>query len=206
MKAMAITASNNGGTTYEPVSEGAFIAICYSIVDLGDQYSEKFGNTSRKVLLTWELPDETIEIEGEIKPRAISKEYTLSLNEKANLKKDLEAWRGKKFTEEELKGFDLENVLGKACQLQIVHSTKENKTYANIAAIMGLPKGVKPGAPKNQTVYFDIEADNALSNVNLLPTWVQDKIKKSEQYKAMVNGGMSDDSGFYAITDDDLPF
>jgi hypothetical protein len=202
---MAITASNNGGTTYEPISEGVFTATCYSIVDLGDQYSEKFSNTSRKVLITWELPDETIEIEGEILPRAISKEYTLSLNDKANLKKDLEAWRGKKFTEDELKGFDLENVLGKSCQLQIIHTSKGDKTYANIAAIMGLPKGLKPGAPKNPTVYFDLEAEDAMAKLNTLPTWVQDKVKKSSNYAAMVNGGTP--GGFYPIDEDDeLPF
>ncbi len=202
---MAITASNNGGTTYEPIPEGVFTATCYSIVDLGDQYSEKFNNTSRKVLITWELPDETIEIEGEILPRAISKEYTLSLNDKANLKKDLEAWRGKKFTEDELKGFDLENVLGKSCQLQIIHTSKGDKTYANIAAIMGLPKGLKPGAPKNPTVYFDLEAEDAMEKLNTLPTWVQDKVKKSNNYAAMVNNGAP--GGFYPIDEDDeLPF
>lgn len=200
---MGLVASNNGGTSYEPIPEGVFTAICYSIVDCGDQYSEKFNNTARKVLITWELPDETIEIDGEIKPRAISKEYTLSLADKANLRKHLEAWRSKKFTEDELRGFDLKNVMGKACQVQIIHNAKG---YAEIAAIMALPKGSKPGAPKNPTVYFDLEAEGALEQLNKIPTWVQDKIKKSETYKSMVNSGVPD--GFYPIEDgdDELPF
>ena len=203
---MAVIASNNGGgSNFEPIAEGVHTAICYSIVDLGDQYSEKFNNTSHKVLITWELPDETIEIEGEIKPRAISKEYTLSLNDKANLKKDLEAWRGKKFTDEELKGFDLAQVLGKGCQLQVIHTSRGEKTYANIASIMGLPKGMKTGVPVNPIVDFDLNADDALTKLNTLPTWVQDKVKKSENYAAMVNS--SSPGGFYPVeADEELPF
>ena len=205
---MGIVASNKGGgQDFSPIPEGVFTAICYSLVDLGDQYSEKFQNTSRKILITWELPDETIEIEGEVLPRAISKEYTLSLSDKSNLKKDLEAWRGKKFTEDELKGFDLENVLSKGCQVQIIHTVKGEKTYANIASIMGLPKGMKTKAPVNPTVYFDLESEGAIDTLNKLPTWIQDKVRKSETYKAIVSGGLGHQECLDTITaEDDLPF
>ena len=133
---MAIIASAKSGN-FVPVSEGVHTAVCIWVIDLGDQYSEKFDNTSRKVQLTWEIPDETIEIDGEQKPRVISKEYTLSLNEKAVLRQHLEAWRGKKFSEEELKGFDLANIIGASCQLQVLHNSKG---YANEGSIMALPK------------------------------------------------------------------
>jgi len=168
-------------------------------------YSEKFENTSRKVLVTWELPDETIEIDGAMMPRAISREYTLSLSTKANLRKDLEAWRCKKFDEAELKGFDLKNVLGKGCQLQVIHTSKGTDTYANISAIMGLPKGTKPNPPVNDLVYFDLEGDGALSQLDKIPQWVVDKIKKSETYKNMV-GKTPDGSYPVSTSDDDLPF
>ena len=68
-------------------------------------------------IFMWELPGEEIEIEGEMKPRAISETYTNSLGEKANLRKMLENWRGRAFTQEEMDGFDLRNVLG----LSLIH-------------------------------------------------------------------------------------
>ena len=37
----------------------------------------------------------------------LRKDYKNSLHEKAGLRKDLEAWRGRRFTDAELAGFDL---------------------------------------------------------------------------------------------------
>jgi hypothetical protein len=182
---MSIIAKQEHEGNFSPIPEGVHTAQCYAIVDLGVHYSEKFDKKSRKVQVMWELPEEQFEYEGETKPRVISKEYTLSLGEKANLRKDLQAWRGKAFTEEELQGFDLKNVLGKGCQLQIIHTEKNGKTYGNIASIMGLPKGMKMAEPINDAVYFDLEDPNALSDMDMLPEWVQNKIKESETYAAL---------------------
>jgi hypothetical protein len=51
---------------------------------------------------------------GDRAPFLVSKRYTLILNEKGNLRPMLEAWRGRKFAPQELKGFDLERLLGSA--------------------------------------------------------------------------------------------
>jgi len=103
-------------------------AICYGVYDLGTQFNETFGNKNHKVLLQWELPEARIDIQKDGEdlnlPRAQSKIYTLSLHEKANLRKDLESWRGKSFTATELEGFDLKNLLGVDCQLQVIHKTE----------------------------------------------------------------------------------
>lgn len=56
-----------------PVEPGVYIAICVGVVDLGEQYSEKFKNYSNKVKFIWELVGETIEVDGEQKPRQLSK-------------------------------------------------------------------------------------------------------------------------------------
>lgn len=197
---MAIIAKQENESNFSPIPEGVHTAQCYAIVDLGVHYSERFDKKSRKVQIMWELPDEQFEHEGEMKPRVISKEYTLSLNEKANLLKDLQAWRGRAFTEEELQGFDLQNVLGKGCQLQIIHTEKNGKTYGNIASIMGLPKGMKLGETINTPIYFDLEDPNALSDMDMLPAWVQDKIKASETYASMVDFKPAPDE------EDGLPF
>jgi hypothetical protein len=75
------------------------------------------------------------------KPFSCSKKYTASLNEKATLRHDLESWRGRAFTQEELKGFDLEKVIGVNAQVMVMHNTKDGKTYANVATVTPLGKG-----------------------------------------------------------------
>lgn len=201
---MAILAKKNG-EGFDPISQGVHVAVCYSVIDLGLQYSEMFSKSTRKILITLEIPEETITVEGKELPRAISKEYSLSLSEKSTLRKDLEAWRGKAFTEAELEGFDLAAIVGKGCQIQVIHKESGGKTHANIASIMGLPKGVKVGDTVNEHIYFDLETPESLSLLGKIPQWIQDKIKKSETYQALTaavnathEGGIDED--------DDLPF
>lgn len=62
---------------------GTYPAICYGLVDLGEQYSETYDKWSPKILILFEIPGETLEINGEEVSRTMSKSYTMSLNEKA---------------------------------------------------------------------------------------------------------------------------
>lgn len=208
---MAIVAKESSGKAFEPIPAGTYMAICYSVIDLGVQINEKFNVKSRRVMLTWETPDETIEIEGEQRPKVISKEYTLSLSERAALRKDLEAWRGKVFTKEELEGFDLQNILGKACQLQIIHKTSASGNIrAGINAIMGLPKGYSAPSPTNNQIYFDLTNIACVEQMDTLPEWIQGKIRQSETWQELTKPPLSvvvvneDDNGDDGM--DDLPF
>jgi hypothetical protein len=160
-------------------------------------------------MFTWELPDETIEIDGEQKPRAISKEYTLSLGEKANLRKELEAWRGKAFSKEELDGFDLKNVLGKPCQIQIIHKTAASGNIrANISAIIGVPKGYKAPEVVNNMVYFDMTDSIAFEIFDTLPEWIRAKIAGSDTWRELKEQKNTLSTAPVAVIDDDdgLPF
>ena len=114
---MSLTVSESGGKSFPILPEGSYVAICNMLVDLGQQYNETYKNSSRKVLIGWELPEETIEINGELVPRTISQRYTASLNEKSVLRRDLAAWRGRDFTAAELEEFNLRNIVGVACML-----------------------------------------------------------------------------------------
>lgn len=155
-------------------------------MDLGEQYSEKFKNYSDKVLVIWEIPSQTVTVDGEEKPRWLSKDYSASLNEKSNLYKTLVSWRGKAFTEQELSedgdGFDMKSMLGAGCLIQVIVEEKENGPYNQITSVIGFPVGMD--APKSQTelMAFDMDAwDNAL--LEKLPEWIQERIKKSTQYQ-----------------------
>jgi len=184
---MGLVASDKGGKGFDPVAEGVHNAVSYSVVDLGTHLDEKFRNRNHSILITWEIPSERIEIERDgVKmnlPRAISRKYTLSLNEKANLRKDLQTWRGRVFTEQELQGFDIKNVLGKSCMIQVIHNKSGEKTYANIAAIMPLMKGVAPLVPENPLVFYSM-TDHRDQIPDMVPEWVRDIIKTSDEWQA----------------------
>jgi hypothetical protein len=137
---MSLLASASG-KDFENAPEGVAVTRCYRIIDLGTQTGEYMGKPkmAHKILVNWELLG-TSNSEG--KPFTIGKKYTLSLDEKANLRKDLEAWRGRKFTPAELEGFDISKLIGAPCMINIIHATKDNKTYANIASIMPLAGGM----------------------------------------------------------------
>lgn len=187
---MALYASEGGsGSNYEPIPEGTYPGICYSIVDLGDQYSEKYDKVAHKCRITWEVVGETIEVDGKEINRSISKEYTLSLSTKSNLRADLRAWRGREFTKEELAKFNVKNILGVPCMMNIVHNTSGEKTYSNISSIMAMPKGMPKPEQTNETTYWDFD-ENAVDDDTFrkLPEFLQERIKESQTWKYITTG------------------
>jgi hypothetical protein len=201
-----------------------YLAVCYGLIDLGTHPNPMFGNEAHKVLVQWEVPEVRGEFERDGKPvnlpRAISKRYTLSLSDKANLRKDLESWRGRKFTTQELGGFDLKAILGTACQLQVTHDTnKEGRTYAGIAAIMALPRGMKAPKPENPLAFFSLEEAGEKPELPPdLPEWVSKIVMESREWKeaaarkagaAPAAGGIEEAAGERAqaaAEEDNLPF
>ena len=173
---------NEGNSTNIPLlPEDTYPAVCNMLVDLGEQYSEKFDKTSRQILICWEIPSEKLD-NGE--SRRLSKTYTASLNSKGNLRRDLIAWRGRDFTVDELKAFDLKNIVGAPCMLQVIHRVGQDGTKrAIIGGIMKLPKGMPLPALTNGFTIYDLDADDAVDKLDELPEWVQERIKSSETWK-----------------------
>ena len=200
---MSLTVNANGGTNLPPVAEGTHLAVCNMLVDLGLQTSEVYKNTSRKVLIGWEIPGETIKTEDGEHPRTLSKRYTASLNESANLRQDLAAWRGRDFTSEELDAFDLRNIIGKSCLLNVIHKESNGKTYANISSIMALPKGMEKGVLSGKPTVFDLDSD-PLSAVEELPKWIADIVIKSQTYQEKLVSPVAFEES--QETDGELPF
>ena len=199
---MSLTVNGSSATNIDPIPEGTHLGVCNMLIDLGMQYSEAFENTARKVLIGWEIPEETIELEDGTHPRMISKRYTASLNESANLRHDLAAWRGRDFTPEELAAFDLRNIIGKSCLLTVIHKESNGKTYANIQSVTALPKGMQKGELTDGSTIFDLDAD-PIDAVETLPKWIADVIKKSSTYQERLNAPQ-----FTELPDDEegLPF
>jgi hypothetical protein len=153
---MALTVSEGAGN-YTPPDQGTYSARLVQLVDLGHQTSVWEGQekTAHKILLTFEITDaENRRTDGTA--HTISRRYTASLHPKAGLRKLLESWRGRPFTADELKSFDLKTLLGVPCLVGIIHETKGDKTFANLSSIMRLPKGFAPGPDTEPLVHFDL--------------------------------------------------
>lgn len=211
-RTMSLIAKNTDGDKKErdPIPQGPHIAICYGVIDLGTHESEYQGREydSRKVMLQWELPGQRIEYEKDGKkmegPRVISKEYTLSLGEKANLRKDLQGWRGRAFTEEELNGFDLRNVLGKPCQILITHKTSQRgKTYARVDAVIALSGQATP-TQHNDNLWFSLEETKEIPE-NLYD-WMKTKIKESKEMRDVGASEQVMDAMSQQQEEDPIPF
>lgn len=214
---MGLIAKENSSNNYERIlpPAGNHLAICYSVIDLGTHDEEYLGNTKKvhKIRIAWELPDEKFTIkdkEGNEKEvcHRISKEYTLSLGERANLRKDLESWRGREFTEKELAGFDLQNLLEVPCMINIIHKTsKQGREYAVVSSIAKAVKGLEIPELSRITEFFSFE-DEPLNEVllNSLPEYLQNKIKESYEYQYLVSGAVNDDMNAEDEPNDDIPF
>jgi hypothetical protein len=130
------------GTAFKLVPAGQYNAVCVDVVDLGIVKTTWQGNEREvhKCRIVFEL--DAVDRESG-KRLTIGAYHTASLGEKANLRKFLEAWRGRPFTAEELKGFDTEVLIGVGALIQVVHATKGDKTYDNINSIMVPPRSMK---------------------------------------------------------------
>ena len=199
-----IIVSGSAKTKREIVPSGTHIARCYSMIDIGTVEWEYNGETkyTHKVRLSFELPNEMRDFGEEEKPMSISKEYTLSLHEKSNLRKDFESWRGKSFTKKEIKSFDLTSVLGSSCNVSIIHKTsKSGNEFAQIGSISSMTKGSKCPEQINKNFVFNYH-DNFDENwLNNQPQWVQDQIKSTDEYKSKMN-----QKKFQDTPTDDMPF
>lgn len=163
-----------------PVEPGVYIAICTGVIDLGEQYSEKYKTYSNKIRFVWELAGETIEVAGKQEPRQLSKDFTVSASRKGNLRSFLSSWNGVNYTDDEFAELEMFDQIGRACQLQVV--LNDTKEYANVDNIMALPKGVPAPTSATPPIRWDMDHwdDDVFAG---LPQWAQEQIKKSTQYQ-----------------------
>ena len=189
--------AKNSAPKFPPIEAGTHQAVLYAVIDLGTQYNETYDKSQAKVMFTWELPDERIDIEKDGQsvnlPRAISNKYTCSMHEKSNLFQDITGMLGRELSHEEQAEFDLKGLVGTNCLLQIVHAEYNNKTYAKVAGVTPLMKSMTKKEPENPTLTYDIDEDG-LNIPDRLPDWVKETILQSVEYKELKKG------------EDDLPF
>jgi hypothetical protein len=189
---------------------------------MGTQKSEYQGQVKhlQKVMIQFEVHGEDdngnalVTAKGE--PMSISKNYTLSLAEKATLRADLQSWRGRDFRPDELRGFELKNVLGAWAMISVVQAMGNNgKEYTNIVNVNSVPSIIKSaGLPKghNDLLLWSLE-DPDMKVFETFSNNIKTKIQASPEYKARMQIPQSQpqrtalavQSGFEDM-DDDIPF
>nr|DAR74397.1 MAG TPA: ATP synthase [Caudoviricetes sp.] len=177
---MALKVKDRAKPKLPPVEPGVYLAVCVGVIDLGEQYSEKFKNYRNEVQFVWELAGETVEVDGEQKPRQLSRTFSVAASKKSNLRGFLGGWNGVQYSDEQFQDLDLFGQAGRPCQLNVV--LNDTGEYANVDSVIPLPKGMPAPQAVSPTILWNMDewSDEKFS---ALPDWVQEKIKKSTQYQ-----------------------
>ena len=124
--------SEKQGGNFTPHDEGNFKGVCVDVTPLEKVHSE-FGE--RDVFRLVFETDGPAREDGS-RQCVWSRNFTPSLNEKANFRKFLRQWRGRDISAAEATEFDTESLIGTGCNLVIVHEDgkKEGQVFANIVA------------------------------------------------------------------------
>jgi hypothetical protein len=215
---MGLTVKAGSEGSFVPVPAGLHLARCYQIIDLGTQKSEYMGKTKYqpKVMFKFEVHGEDDQgnplVTSKGEPMSISKNYTASLSDMATLREDLKNWRGRDFTPEELRAFELKNVLGAFAMISVSTAQgRDGKEYTNIGAIMPVPANIKKaGLPEghNPTAFFDLDNPD-MTLFETLSENIKNKIMSSPEWQERqggVIGGISSPISQITKLDDDIPF
>lgn len=180
-----ITARADKSASWAKATEGQAQCVLVDVINLGIHQESYMGGPPKmthKCALVWQI-DEVNPDTG--KRFEMSKEFTVSMSEKANLRKFLGMWRGKSYTDEEaMEGAPLHKLYAVNGLMQIEHKqSKSNpdRTYANIVSVTGLPKSMKKLEPQEYA--------------------------RSEHWKEKINAPQEEEMpGALQDDDDDLPF
>ena len=212
---MGFVAKDSTGGNFKRVPSGAFIGRCIQLIDLGTQEGVFKGEikVNHKIRVVWELFCEdvdgsplTIKIDGRDMPLTIAKNYTVSLHEKASLRKDLAAWRGRDFTPDEARAFDVSKLLGSFCMVNVTESDGANgKTYSNVAGLTPLPGALKNSKPIGVHALSQFDLDNPdMAMFESFHEKLQDQIRSAPEWQRAAHRQLETaDAGG---SDDDIPF
>jgi hypothetical protein len=168
-----------------------------------------------KVMLQFEVHSEDADgkpiVTDKGEPMSISKNFTASLGENAILRQELENWRSRAFTADELKGFQLKNVLGVWAMLSVVKEQgNDGNEYTNISSINPVSSQIKKaGLPEghNELKIFDLEnPDMALFET--FGNKIKEKIQSTPEWnkKLTPTPKPAQPSSGFDDMDSDIPF
>lgn len=184
------------GGTFTPAPSGNHLAILTRITMLGTIDNSFEGHVKRDPMLRLEFElvntNHVFDEDKGPEPFVIAKNYKLSMNEKANLRKMIEGWIGEKLQKDEAKNFNVAKMLRAQCMCNVVHrvSQKNGNTYAEIASIAQVPDGVEVKEPRTDVKIFILQKGTTKETFDstkfaALPEFIQKIIKTSDEYIAL---------------------
>lgn len=154
MSNWTLTASKGVGEGgFEKAPPGNHPAVLVAVIDLGTQTIDGFQGAPAKdqhrAFFVWELVHE--KKAGTNLNHVIAIDLTLSFNEKAKLRKWVEARTGKPIPDGQ--DFDVTKELGQSCLLNVIAN---NKGYPRIEGVSAVPKGMMVPAPQNKPIAISL--------------------------------------------------
>lgn len=191
---------------FEPAPIGMHVARCIRVIDLGTAVDNMYGKPKHDVFIMWEIPGQmkTYTKKGEngapdvevIEPFTVSKYYNATLTEGSHLRTDLESWRSKPFTEDELQGFELKGILGVPCMINVIHKPNKKKqgaVNAVVTTVTPMPKidGMTCPEQSHPTVFFSLDPDDQWDQKTFdeLGQGLKARVMQSDEYKALLAQG-----------------
>lgn len=167
---------------------GNHVGRVYSIIHIGVIDGEWKGkaNSIDKIRIGFELPLELHEFkEGETpKPFVVSEEYSFMMGKKSKLRPIIEGIIGVMLTDQEAYSFEINDLMGRVCMVNIVHTlTKSGTLFPKIASTASLPKGMESPDPFNKPFFLDYEENWNEEAFNNLPEFIREKMQSSHNYQ-----------------------
>ena len=202
---MRATVNPSAGGDYPTLEIGGYPAYVVGITDIG-LHDTKFG-LKHQIVFTFELP---LNKGSDGRPYHMVNKYTLSLNEKANLRKDLEQMKGKipaeKLQDQEFVDTIFQKALGTAIQISVGQYTNKEGYVNNCVDQVGRAvKGMEYPPVEGDMWLLDLDNfDQAV--FEKLPEWLQKKVTEGRKLlnEPPVNQTTPDSSG--SDDDDDIPW
>lgn len=198
---------------YAVAPEGTQPALCYGVLLLGTLPS-KFG-PKKRIRLMFELHGDERMPDG--RPFAVFQDFTFSSNEKSLLRIFIEAWRGRQYTNGELKqlnGLPVSKLIGQLALVCVSHTPNQDGegVWVNIKTIMKPPKGMETPVMVNEPLIYSVDDHDQAAFDRLYPK-LQERIKSTPEWMAR-NGNAEippayqniPSNGIPADFDDEIPF
>lgn len=195
---------------FQPAPAGTHLGICIKVIDLGTQQSLFDDKLKHQIRLHWELTNEPMR-DG--RPFVVAKTYTWTMSTRGTLRQHLEAWRGQPFSDRDFDdgGFDIKNLLGKACLVTITQEERDGQMRSNVSGIGKLMKGQQVPPVKADLSAGFVWLDPALFDqaaFDALHEKTREQIAKSPEYQALISGKPASAPAAAGGGDDvdDIPF
>jgi hypothetical protein len=151
--------------------EGTFQAELVRAYYVGTQ-ENKFNPAAPqpKIIFVFELDEPMLESDGN---HILSTTVTYSLNEKSGLTKLLKPVMGSSYPDKPGQQLDIDALVGLKVMVTVSHTHKDDKTYANIAGLARLPRGMQPFSATLDAFSWSCDDIND-PNGGKVPQWVKD--------------------------------